>query len=60
MDDKEYYSIMNRTSSFVIKQVLGKKKKSAQKNAKSFTKLEQHQGREDAQMLMERELETNS
>ena len=51
MDDKEYYSIMNRTSSFVINQVL--KKKSPEKKP-SFTKLEQKQGREDAQMLLEK------
>ena len=55
MDDKEYYSIMNRTSSFVIKQVLDKKKKQLGKNTpKSFTKLEQYQGRDDAEMLFEK------
>ena len=56
MDDKEYYSIMNRSSSFVIKQVLEKnKKKAGAKPSKSFTKLEQHQGRDDAEMLFEKQ-----
>lgn len=56
MDDKEYYSIMNRTSSFVISQVLKKNKKKAGNNSqKSFTKLEQHQGRDDAEMLFEKQ-----
>jgi len=56
MDDKEYYSIMNRTSSFVIKQVLEKNKKKAGKaQQKSFTKLEQYQGRDDAEMLLEKQ-----
>ena len=58
MDDKEYYSIMNRTSSFVIKQVLDKKKK-PQKKQPSFTKLEQHQGRDDAEMLIEKKFFDN-
>lgn len=53
MDDKEYYSIMNRTSSFVINQVLKKNKKTQSKQP-SFTKLEQHQGRDDAEMLFEK------
>ncbi|WP_027727571.1 hypothetical protein [Treponema sp. C6A8] len=56
MDDKEYYSIMNRTSSFVIKQVLEKNKKKVGKALqKSFTKLEQYQGRDDAEMLLEKQ-----
>ena len=56
MDDKEYYSIMNRTSSFVINQVLKKNKKaSGLQPSKSFTKLEQHQGRDDAEMLFEKQ-----
>ena len=58
MDDKEYYSIMNRTSSFVIKQVLDKKKKPLKKQP-SFTKLEQHQGRDDAEMLIEKKFFDN-
>jgi len=58
MDDKEYYSIMNRTSSFVIKQVLDKKKKPKKKQP-SFTKLEQHQGRDDAEMLIEKKFFDN-
>ena len=57
MDDKEYYSIMNRTSSFVINQVLKKNKNT--KKQTSFTKLEQHQGRDDAEMLLEKQNETN-
>lgn len=64
MDDKEYYSLMNRSSSFVINQVLkehqkkryGAGKSSPAKEArKSFTKLEGHQGRDDAEMLFEKQ-----
>ena len=56
MDDKEYYPIMNRSSSFVINQVLQKNKKKTGTNPeKSFTKLEQHQGRDDAEMLLEKQ-----
>ncbi len=64
MDDKEYYSLMNRSSSFVINQVLKQhlKKKYGTGNSsqageatKSFTKLEQYQGRDDAEMLLEKQ-----
>ncbi len=56
MDDKEYYSIMNRTSSFVIGQFLKQNKKTGKssEHTKSFTKLEQYQGRDDAEMLFEK------
>ena len=58
MDDNEYYSIMNRSSSFVIGQFLNQQKKKTtakgSNNPKSFTKLEQYQGRDDAEMLFEK------
>lgn len=56
MDDKEYYSMMNKMPSAALLEML--KKKAAQKNQQtklnqtSFTHLESHQGREDAEMLM--------
>ena len=65
MDDKEYYSLMNRSSSWALQQALKKKtstKKAlsqAQKtelpdNAQTFTSLELRQGRADAEMLLEK------
>ena len=70
MDDKEYYSLMNRSSSWALQQALKKnnnsKKASAKKgsstvnsaisaaNATSYTTLEARQGKADAEMLMEK------
>jgi hypothetical protein len=65
MDDKEYYSLMNRSASWQLQQALKKKSKApagAQtKNASSlpgdaptYTSLELRQGSADAQMLMEK------
>ena len=67
MDDKEYYSLMNRTSSFVINNALKKLKekqgseanKSASEqvstqNQESYKNLETRQGKADAEMLMEK------
>ena len=66
MDDKEYYSLMNRSSSWALQQAL-KKKNSTKKalsqtqktelpdNAQTFTSLELRQGRADAEMLMEKQ-----
>ncbi len=65
MDDKEYYSLMNRSSTWQLQQALKKKSKApagAQtKNASSlpgdastYTGLELRQGSADAQMLMEK------
>ena len=66
MDDKEYYTLMNRSSSWDLQQIL-KKKNSAKKalsqtqktelpdNAQTFTSLELRQGRADAEMLMEKQ-----
>ena len=68
MDDKEYYSLMNRTSRFVINNTLNniKKKSSSDKDNKSGTEqvntqnqdsyknLETRQGKADAEMLMEK------
>ena len=63
MDDKEYYSLMNRSSSWALQQAL-KKKSSAKKTpstqnavdgVNSFTSLEARQGRADAEMLMEKQ-----
>ena len=66
MDDKEYYSLMNRSSSWALQQAL-KKKNSTKKalsqtqktefpdNAQTFTSLELRQGKADAEMLMEKQ-----
>ncbi len=62
MDDKEYYSLMNRSSSWVLQQAL-KKKSSAKKTpsvqntvdgVNSYSTLEARQGRADAEMLLEK------
>ena len=66
MDDKEYYSLMNRTSSWALQQALKKKndtkkalsesqKTELPDNAQTFTSLELRQGRADAEMLMEKQ-----
>ena len=63
MDDKEYYSLMNRSSSWVLQQALKKKQKVSKKTptaqnsvdgVNSYTSLESRQGRADAEMLMEK------
>ena len=65
MDDKEYYSLMNRSSSWQLQQALKKKSKapagtqtknasSLPGNASTYTGLELRQGSADAQMLMEK------
>ena len=63
MDDKEYYSLMNRSSSWALQQALKKKSKDAKKTppaqndvdgVNSYTSLELRQGRADAEMLMEK------
>ena len=63
MDDTEYYSLLNRSSSWALQQAL-KKKASADKKTQpaqnnvdgvnSYTSLEARQGRADAEMLMEK------
>ncbi|MBP3743492.1 MAG: hypothetical protein J6J00_10955 [Treponema sp.] len=63
MDDKEYYSLMNRSSSWALQQALKKKAKAAKKDSAaktyveqpSYTALEARQGRADAEMLMEKQ-----
>ena len=58
MDDKEYYSMMNRSSSWTVKQALKKKEQKkgpATKDAPSYTRLELRQGKADAEMLMEKQ-----
>ena len=64
MDDKEYYSLMNRSSSWALQQALKKKSKDTKKtppaqNAvdgdNSYINLEARQGRADAEMLMEKQ-----
>ncbi|MCR4742882.1 MAG: hypothetical protein K5866_08460 [Treponema sp.] len=57
MDDKEYYSLMNRSSSWALQEALKKSQK--EKNNKSrkegtYSNLEARQGRADAEMLMEK------
>ena len=63
MDDKEYYSLMNRSSSWALQQALKKKQKVSKKTPPaqnsvdgviSYTSLESRQGRADAEMLMEK------
>ena len=67
MDDKEYYSLMNRSSSWSLQQALKKKNQSTKKtlpgqssktelpdNAQTFASLELRQGRADAEMLIEK------
>ena len=59
MDDKEYYSLMNRSSSWALQQALKKKateRTDAEKNQpeKSYKALEARQGRADAEMLIEK------
>lgn len=58
MDDKEYYSMMNRSNSALIIQQLQKdlQKKKVQNNqpSQTFTDLEVRQGRADAEMLYEK------
>ena len=69
MDDKEYYSLMNRSSSWQLQQVLKKKKPAAQNSApikkasplpgdaSTYASLELRQGAADAQMLIEKQSE---
>ena len=58
MDDKEYYSMMNRSSSWVLKQAIKKKpqkKDPAKNDAQTYTSLELRQGKADAEMLVEKQ-----
>lgn len=56
MDDKEYYSMMNKmTSSALLAELKKKAERAKQKknaSSQSFNHLEVRQGREDAEMLM--------
>ena len=58
MDDKEYYSLMNRSSSWAVQQTLKKKHPSSKKeplaDRQTYTSLELRQGKADAEMLMEK------
>ena len=57
MDDKEYYTMMNRSSAWTVKQALKKekqKKDPAVEEAPSYKNLELRQGKADAEMLMEK------
>ena len=59
MDDKEYYTMMNRSSAWTVKQVFKKEKQkketaSAADEAPSYKSLELRQGKADAEMLMEK------
>lgn len=68
MDDKEYYSLMNRSSSWALQQVLKKKNTSSKNavskgeqksllpdNALTYASLELRQGSADTEMLMEKQ-----
>ena len=63
MDDKEYYTLMNRPSSWALQQALKKKSRDTKKTppaqnavdgVNSYSTLEARQGRADAEMLMEK------
>jgi len=63
MDDKEYYSLMNRSSCWALQEAL-KKKNNTKKTSPShnvvdgvnlYSTLESRQGSADAQMLMEKQ-----
>ena len=64
MDDKEYYSLMNRSSSWNLEQALKKKKPATPAptkkasplpgDASTFAGLELRQGTADAEMLIEK------
>ena len=63
MDDKEYYTLMNRSSSWALQQAL-KKKNSTKKTppahnavdgVHTYSTLEARQGRADAEMLLEKQ-----
>jgi len=59
MDDREYYTMMNRSNSALIIQQLQKdlqkkKKTSASQPSQSFTDLKVRQGKADAEMLYEK------
>ena len=63
MDDREDYSLMNRSSSWALQQAL-KKKNSTKKTpsahnaidgVNSYSALEARQGKADAEMLMEKQ-----
>ena len=63
MDDKEYYNLMNRPSSWALQQALKKKSKDTKKTpstqtvdgVNSYKTLEARQGRADAEMLLEKQ-----
>ena len=69
MDDKEYYSLMNRSSSWQLQQALKKKKSDTPASvttkkasplpgdASTYASLELRQGAADAQMLIEKQSE---
>ena len=60
MDDKEYYSLMNRKSSWLLQQNLKKKNQDSKKSqnasdiSKTFINVEVRQGKADAEMLLEK------
>ena len=55
MDDKEYYSLMNRSSSWTLQEALKKARKNNKSSGKeTYANLELRQGRADAEMLMEK------
>lgn len=60
MDDKEYYSLMNRSSSYALQQALKKKqqqKKTLDKKDLPVKEWEVRQGKADAEMLYEKQTE---
>ncbi|MBP5603232.1 MAG: hypothetical protein J6X78_10955 [Treponema sp.] len=61
MDDKEYYSLMNRSSSWLLQQTVKKQKnnstqkKEPSQGAATYASLELRQGKADAEMLIEKQ-----
>ena len=67
MDDKEYYSLMNRSSSWALQQAIKKARQKTKSSAEpdkeyplpsgttTYTSLELRQGKADAEMLIEKQ-----
>lgn len=64
MDDKEYYSLMNRSSSWALQQAIKNKnpakthassKKEPFVGSQTYSSLELRQGKADAEMLIEKQ-----
>lgn len=54
MDDKEYYSMMNKNTSTIVLENLLKSKKNKKQETSKVKEWERAQGREDTEMLEEK------